>query len=64
MMTRIIKIIHRFEHSFDVRVRGFTQRHPYLSFLAAFVGMPLFILTSVLLGTMAIILPISWMMGW
>ena len=46
-MAAIWKSIHNFEDKFDRNAERFAFHHPYLAFLAMFIGMPLFILIAV-----------------
>lgn len=48
----------------DTVMEGFATRHPYVSFLALFIGMPLCILLAVCLCTTVTMLPVAWIMGW
>lgn len=50
-MAAIWKSIHNFEDKFDRCAERFALRHPYLAFLAMFIGMPLFILIGVAVCT-------------
>lgn len=63
-MTAILKSIHAFEDKFDRRAEYFAFRHPYLAFLAMFIGMPVFILFAVSICTAIIVLPLSFTFGW
>lgn len=63
-MAHILKSIYKFESKFDAKVTRFAYRHSYLAFLITFIGMPLVVLIAVGLGTLMIILPISFLCGW
>ena len=41
-MAAIWKSIHNFEDKFDRNAERFAFHHPYLAFLAMFIGMPLY----------------------
>ena len=63
-MKAILKSIRNFEDKFDRIAERFTFHHPYLAFLAMFIGMPIFILIAVFISTVVIIFPIAWIFGW
>lgn len=63
-MAAIWKSIHNFEDKFDRNAECFAFHHPYLAFLAMFIGMPLFILIAVAVSTTLIAIPIAWIFGW
>lgn len=63
-MTAIIELIHKFEAAFDRKAERFAFHHPYLAFLAMFIGMPIFILIAVAVSTTLIALPMAWIFGW
>ena len=63
-MAAILKSIHNFEDKFDRCAERFALRHPYLAFLAMFIGIPIFILIAVAGSTTLIALPIAWIFGW
>lgn len=56
-MITFLKKIHTLEKNFDRKAEKFACCHPYLSFAAMFV------LTTVCLGSMAVIVPVSWILG-
>lgn len=61
-MITFLKKIHTLEKNFDRKAEKFACGHPYLSFAAMFVAMPMFVLTTVCLGSMAVIVPVSWIL--
>jgi hypothetical protein len=63
-MAAIWKSIHNFEDKFDRNAERFAFHHPYLAFLAMFIGMPLFILIAVAVSTTLIAIPIAWIFRW
>lgn len=63
-MTTIMKSIHKLESSFDKRAQHFAFHHPFLAYLAIFIGIPIFILLAVTVSTTLIALPIAWIFGW
>ncbi len=63
-MSALLKSIHKFEDKFDRHAERFAFRHPYLSFFAMFIGMPIFILTVVAAFTTVITLPLALIFGW
>lgn len=46
-MTTILNSIQKFEDKFNQITEYFVFYHPYLAFMAMFIGMPLFILIAV-----------------
>lgn len=67
MKTVLAKSIHRLHKigkTFDRKAEGFVFHHPVIAFFAMFVGMPVFILAVVSVGTILITLPISSLLGW
>lgn len=58
-MTAIIKSIHKMENRFDKTAERFAFHHPYLAFLAMFIGMPLFVLIAVFVCTVLVTLPLA-----
>lgn len=60
-MAAIWQSIHEFEDKFDRCAGRFALRHPFLAFLAMFIGMPVFILLSVAAATMLIAIPVTWL---
>lgn len=58
-MMQIKKQIQRIENKFDVASQRFIMRHPFLGFLAMFVGMPLFVLAMVCVDTIVLAFPIA-----
>ena len=63
-MRRIKKIIQEKEDRFDVFAERFLQRHPYLGYMAVFMGIPVIILAAVFISTVFIMLPVSCFMRW
>ena len=63
-MAAIWKSIHSFEDKFDRCAKRLALRHPYLAFLAIFIGIPLFILIAVAVSTTLIAIPIAWIFEW
>lgn len=63
-MTKIIKSFYKAEHKFDATAERFFFHHPYLGFLTAFIGIPIFILGAVTISTTVIMLPLSLLFGW
>ena len=50
-MKVILKSIQNFEDKFDRSAELFAFHHPYLAFLAIFIGMPIFVLIAVFIGS-------------
>lgn len=63
-MSKLLKSIRIAESNFDASAERFFFYHPYLGFLTAFVGIPIFILVAVTISTTAIMLPVSFLLGW
>lgn len=63
-MKKMIKTFYEIEHRFDTAAAYFFFHHPYPGFFIAFIGIPIFILGAVAIGTTAIILPLSFLFGW
>lgn len=62
-MKVILKSIQNFEDKFDRSAELFAFHHPYLAFLAIFIGMPIFVLIAVFISTVAITFPIVYIFG-
>ncbi len=62
-MMNTILTVHK-QNKFDKVVERFMHSHPYIVCLSLFIGMPIFILIGVFLCAAAVMLPISWIMGW
>lgn len=63
-MTVVLKSIYKMEKYFDKSVERFTLYHPYLTFLAMFIGMPIFMLLVVAVCTTFAVLPFALIFGW
>lgn len=63
-MTAIIKSIHKLENKFNKKAECFMFHHPRLAFLAIFIGMPIFILSTVAVSAIFIVFPVAWFFGW
>lgn len=63
-MTAILQSIHKFEFSFYHILQWFGDHHPYISFAAAFIVLPVAMVGMVFLGTTTIVLPIAWFFGY
>ncbi|MGN0555506.1 MAG: hypothetical protein ACI4LI_06360 [Candidatus Fimenecus sp.] len=61
-MVKLLKTVQSMENRFDKMMERFTFHHPYLSFFLMFVGMPVFLLAVISLGTVIISVPIAWVM--
>lgn len=46
-MSAIFKAIHEFDKRIEARAEHFAFKHPYLSFFAVFIGMPICVLAAV-----------------
>lgn len=63
-MTQIRKLIQRAENRFDTTAARFARRHPCISLLCTFIGIPVFILGAVYALASAVVCPIAWACGW
>lgn len=63
-MSKLLKSIRIAESNFDASAERFFFYHPYLGLLIVVVGMPIFILVAVAISTTAIMLPVSFLLGW
>lgn len=63
-MTAVLQSIHKFEFRFHHILQWFGDHHPYISFAAAFIILPVAMVGMVFLGTTAIVLPIAWFFGY
>lgn len=62
-MTTLISAIHRSELNIENCIVNLMKRHPNISFVLIFIGMPVFILTAIFLITMVTVLPIALLLG-
>lgn len=56
-----VSFVKRKFHSF---LHDFYHSHPYFCYGCAFLGVPIFVLTVVSLGTLVVIYPIARIFGW
>ena len=63
-MSAIFKAIHEFDKRIEAHVEHFAFKHPYLSFFALFIGMPICVLVAVFFFTVIITVPIALIFGW
>lgn len=63
-MTAVLQSIHKFEFLFHHILQRFGDHHPYISFAATFIVLPVAMVGMVFLGTTAIVLPIAWIFGY
>ena len=63
-MSAILKTIHKFDKRVEAHAEHFAFQHPYLSFFALFIGMPICVLAAVFFFTVIITIPISLIVGW
>ena len=63
-MSAIFKAIHELDKRIEVRAEHFAFKHPYLSFFAVFIGMPICVLAAVFFFTVIITVPIALIFGW
>lgn len=62
-MTAILESLHKFERGFDERAQRFALYHPCLALLAAFAGIPIFLLGAVAVCTALITFPLALIFG-
>ena len=63
-MPAIFQATHEFDKRIDARAEHFAFKHPYLSFFAVLIGMPIFALVAVFFFTVIITVPIALIFGW
>ena len=63
-MSAIFKAIHEFDKHIEAHAEHFAFKHPYLSFFAVFIGMPICVLVAVFFFTVIITVPIALVFGW
>ena len=63
-MSAIFKAIHEFDKRIEACAEHFAFKHPYLSFFAVFIGMPICVLVAVFFFTVIITVPIALIFGW
>ena len=55
----ITKFIRKFEYRFDLKAEKYIWHHPLLGYFFILIGMPLFVLFSVCVSTVAIAFPMA-----
>lgn len=63
-MRKLLKSIRIAESDFDASVERYFFHHPYLGYFTAFIGIPIFILGAVIISTIVIMIPLSFLFGW
>lgn len=63
-MSAIFKSIHEFDKRIEARADRFSFKHPYLSYFALFIGMPICVIAAVFFFTVIITVPIALIFGW
>lgn len=63
-MLTVFKTIHDLDKRIEAHVEHFSFKHPYLSFFAVFIGMPICVLAAVFFFTVIITVPIALIFGW
>ena len=63
-MSAIFKAIHEFDKRIEARAEHFSFKHPYISFFALFIGMPICVLAAVFFFTVIITVPIALIFWW
>ena len=62
-MMHMMGRIHKIERKFNAKAERLAYRHPVWSFLMVFVGMPVFVLAAVCIGTVLIVFPTACLFG-
>lgn len=62
-MKKIMKSIYKTEHRFNAAAESFFFHHPFLGYLAAVIGMPIFIIMAVFAGTTILAFPLMLLFG-
>lgn len=55
---------HKLNKHLEESMEYFAFRHPYISYLALFIGMPISILAMVFVCTVMVAVPVAWLLGW
>ena len=63
-MTAIVQKTHELEFDIETTINTFVYKHPYITFLSMFIGMPICILFLVFILTTIIVLPFGLILGW
>ena len=63
-MLTVFKTIHEFDKRIEAHAEHFSFKHPYISFFALFIGMPICVLAAVFFFTVIITFPIALVFGW
>lgn len=63
-MSVLLKRIHELDKRIEADAEHFAFKHPYLSFFAIFIGMPICVLAAVFFFTVIITVPIALIFGW
>lgn len=63
-MSAIFKTIHELDKRMEAHAEQFAFKHPYISFYALFIGMPICVLAAVFFFTVIITVPIALIFGW
>lgn len=63
-MLTVFKTIHEFDKHIEARAEHFSFKHPYISFFAVYIGMPICVLASVFFFNVIIMFPIALIFGW
>lgn len=64
VMTHIRESMQRAENRFDATAAHFARRHPCISLLCTFIGIPAFILGAVYALASVVVCPVAWVCGW
>ena len=63
-MSAIFKTIRELDKRIEALAEHFAFKHPYISFFALFIGMPICIIAAVFFFTVIITVPIALIFGW
>lgn len=63
-MPAVFKTIHALDKRIEAHAEHFSFKHPYISFFALFIGVPICVLAAVFFFTVIFTVPIALAFGW
>lgn len=63
-MSAIFKTIHKLDNRIETYTKHFAFKHPHISSLVLFIGMPICVIAAVFFFTVVITAPIALIFGW
>ncbi|MGN1169689.1 MAG: hypothetical protein ACI4RB_06180 [Acutalibacteraceae bacterium] len=63
-MSILLKRRHALDKRIEANAEQFAHEHPYIFFIASFIGMPICILAAVFFFTVIITAPVALLFGW